>query len=1517
MSQVKKNKINKFASGGRYIKDGKEYVYNDDFKNQFNSFIDSLPEQQRFYLADVRDKLERGEDVIFDSQRSELNVPFSGLSDRQLKRMQRYRSKTGQFFDALTNNKVQNAAMAIEALRDFQYVPKEEVLPALPNVNFIDRTLQYTTKDGKKSFANTPTNTSILSDIQNLDNYFNLGNQGDSNYTITGLDMDRIRSWKEKNPDGFTGLLNRIQNNTLTDEDESTLADLRIFLEEVKTPTITPEQQQVEYQKEIFGNDTPNGSQVTVDKDQSGNWITHNFQLPQGYGVAYLSKSSPFAGTRFEGGAWMNGRLYTEDEIFNEAKYNTPEYTNLRAALQPYREAQLASNINNILNSGVYDWGNYDAFVQYNPNKDYMKNLYEYFYKNRGNLQGDQTFWVSNLNGQYELPEGYSLYAYIDPSNQRNRMGIPNKVNYLSWDPQNRRIQYYGNAEQLPYKLRNQVEMTTPTALHVTPWANIDGQNGEFALFDTLVSADDDTQYQIYKDRNNKYYIKIGNKFGKLNMQLYKDIKSGKVPATPKNLDLLFSGNPSSSNVNFSAPQYLSTTYTPYLVPKNQFGGILDNVEKQNKTQDSQNFDHLRDITKGASVKRIGDKDELTSADKWQLAAIAADVGGLLTTLVPGVGNVAGAATGIGSTAAQFTSDIKRDGLDWGDVGRFIGSLGLDALTLIPGFGAGAKTAKVLRNVKKASKIIGNAFAAYGLSSAAASLNNLTDENKEWSIDDLRNVVVGLQSVIGLKRTFTDKALATRKVKTETQTPAQKTFADRKKEFIDNKLKGNEELTKKYSTESGIDYEAAGKDLISKGDLVKLRTTSGLNTVGSATKKFWNRVNPKYTREIKEVTYDPNASAWERFKQSATNRAIARYSTNHHKTTNAQYSDYEYKPGNGLWWYRFPTKKVTTDVPVTQNQTPHVQIRGLLQETNPIIEIQRTTPQRVTPEIRTTSVESPINTVPVEPQISGLLGGSQRRMRAIATRQPATSNDVIYASNSGQAIRINPQMSDLRNASFFLTNRPEIARIWTPEMLTVYSRSLSPISKRSRTPESLFNSVVQNVTPISLKDVPSGRFERINTDMGVFVGNNGQKYHVLIGDLRGILGDVAFIPNSPSAVNAFFKDGGKISKFQSGGVVVTDPVYVYEKAKPKPQLAYPNITLPKVDINYATVDQMNQLNNGQTLNAMSQQPNSIGQHMHLNLPEINKDSILSLIGLYNTYTQNNKAYDYYLNGINAKGRAGLSAPQEIYNSFQDYGINEMYNQKANAEENYIPITSDPKIAAAMALQAKSQANNTRLEGRLKLSQLFSQYQDQQANLRRNYANIRADIANKNKQLGADVAMMKGQAQASHVVDNFTNFNNWLMEKRYNLNKKENQQNALESKLAAAKTSILSQNEYDKALAPWMSEFVQFRKNNPNENIDFQTWITRTHPEQMNEIRKRMHNAEVRTTIPLWNQQYRINLNENDWLFKRGGKVVKKVTKNSGKRTAAEQIWIDQNKHAANAVKMLNQNIIRIFMKNYK
>lgn len=134
--------------------------------------------------------------------------------------------------------------------------------------------------------------------------------------------------------------------------------------------------------------------------------------------------------------------------------------------------------------------------------------------------------------------------------------------------------------------------------------------------------------------------------------------------------------------------------------------------------------------------------------DKARLAGTLADIGSLITNMT-GVGAPASALIGLGGTTANSIADWTDDSVTFGEA--FVGTgLGLmtDVASLVPELGAAAKSAKIVRNLGKLATVVGPIMAGMGLVQASDSMKRIVN-GEDWTIEDLRDVLIGLQAVMG------------------------------------------------------------------------------------------------------------------------------------------------------------------------------------------------------------------------------------------------------------------------------------------------------------------------------------------------------------------------------------------------------------------------------------------------------------------------------------------------------------------------------------------------------------------------------------------------------------------------------------------------------------------------------------------------------------------------------------------------------------------------------------------------
>ena len=169
-----------------------------------------------------------------------------------------------------------------------------------------------------------------------------------------------------------------------------------------------------------------------------------------------------------------------------------------------------------------------------------------------------------------------------------------------------------------------------------------------------------------------------------------------------------YMGNPLSSSFRTDAK---NNHYIITLDPRQyKDGGILkfaDGGVKYNPNTSStkQNDKKLSAPARAAGAdKVIGDGTDLNASDWAALATLVGDTASLGLSFIPGA-NIASAGIGATASVADLVSNIKEDGFDLGDVGRFALNIGLDLGTLIPGVGGVSKVAKLAKTLKESKSL--------------------------------------------------------------------------------------------------------------------------------------------------------------------------------------------------------------------------------------------------------------------------------------------------------------------------------------------------------------------------------------------------------------------------------------------------------------------------------------------------------------------------------------------------------------------------------------------------------------------------------------------------------------------------------------------------------------------------------------------------------------------------------------------------------------------------------------------
>ena len=230
--------------------------------------------------------------------------------------------------------------------------------------------------------------------------------------------------------------------------------------------------------------------------------------------------------------------------------------------------------------------------------------------------------------------------------------------------------------------------------------------------------------------------------------------------------------------VNDALRRLADAYYDSTRTPKKENGGILymqfggtysaganyNNYQQQRaqekKTKEEEEVKQKAE-SKGRTVEEQQTADrkpgsitsgDWTGDDYTRLASIVADIGSIGAAYIPGVGTMASAGLGIGSSLANYSADLSENGFKWGDLGNLAVNLGLDTVGLVPGLGSAAKGSKILKTAAKyLPRVLANAPEVY------QSVKKAMTPGADLTVDDWRNIAEGFKMVLqggkGIKRT--------------------------------------------------------------------------------------------------------------------------------------------------------------------------------------------------------------------------------------------------------------------------------------------------------------------------------------------------------------------------------------------------------------------------------------------------------------------------------------------------------------------------------------------------------------------------------------------------------------------------------------------------------------------------------------------------------------------------------------------------------------------------------------------
>lgn len=464
----------------------------------------------------------------------------------------------------------------------------------------------------------------------------------------------------------------------------------------------------------------------------------------------------------YKKGFLINGKLYRENEVYGNkdlAPYVAGWYGNTGKNWNDWYNAANNSGIR-FVNDRIWDNGGndyYGVFGQsFNPTEEYNEYLSPYFRNNNITTPIN----VADVTSQYEsLPEGSKVFAYLDPTTAFNNRGVPT-ISYVYYNSTNKENPYTTDLSGLMTNLYGgSGNFKTTNYIEGRELGN--RAKRRFALHRELNIPGSDNSILVDEEGNlylGKWNQSAGNIRGNriTNMDLLNEMLAN--PNDPKwkniNLESLYHPGyasalpertlPNGKKVQPITPPGFVGRKQGGTLPKLQYGGPIKNTnttKTQKKTEESKT-----DIVK--PHKLDGSDGKLDSWEKMQIAAAIGDAIGVGLSFGGVAGGVAGAATGVASTGLRFAADVKKDGLDWGDVKRGAINLGFDLAALPASFIPGAdniiKAKKLARTIKSIGQPVLKWLGTIGATTSTINIAKKWIEGESPTSQDLSAFISGL-----------------------------------------------------------------------------------------------------------------------------------------------------------------------------------------------------------------------------------------------------------------------------------------------------------------------------------------------------------------------------------------------------------------------------------------------------------------------------------------------------------------------------------------------------------------------------------------------------------------------------------------------------------------------------------------------------------------------------------------------------------------------------------------------------
>lgn len=548
--------------------------------------------------------------------------------------------------------------------------------------------------------------------------------------------------------------------------------------------------------------DTLKKAGYSFTKDKDGSYTLKGGIFGDGNENWSLWDIDDFKGTKYENGFYLNGKLYTLDQVLADPSLGRLTNRFLTAGADG---ADWNTTYNNMLNSGLrfrYDRlatkrgdDYYGGYTMYDPKNIYAGDIDADLRKNfagRGvmdlsgtyDLHGDKVYAITdgqNANGTVKLrymkvgPDGKLVDANINDYQLKNNAlrtdGTLNwgKIDNNGYAPVQEFVtQEAGKAKQTNALMYNPVTEQYSLITNYDPEAqgakgiNISGPNLDWVKNQIKKSIESNSPWEIGNDKLSALNTSIlaalrFKSVGLFSTQFDKAVEKAGLPKKDRYTQ-------QEEIKILQAAKELGYIEQPSL---KQGGKIIDwnRLQKlagggefadtrSNKVVLKETKDLQHDISKAHTLE-----EGLTQSEQLRIAAAATDLGSMVASLFPGI-QVVGAVGGATGTTMQLAADrmAQKEGRDVGHYGwRALANYAMDAVSAIPIAGGAAKIFKVGKNIQKIAPILAKAMrfaaptlGAVGLTNAQAALGKIVSGKwSELTSNDFVDLLNGISAATG------------------------------------------------------------------------------------------------------------------------------------------------------------------------------------------------------------------------------------------------------------------------------------------------------------------------------------------------------------------------------------------------------------------------------------------------------------------------------------------------------------------------------------------------------------------------------------------------------------------------------------------------------------------------------------------------------------------------------------------------------------------------------------------------